>query len=42
LTVGILEVAPSNVGMFWSYTFAGRMLVLLGLAGLATAGRATR
>jgi SPW repeat len=28
--------------MFWSNTFAGAVLVLLGLAGLATAGRATR
>jgi hypothetical protein len=28
--------------MFWSNTIAGAVLVLLGLAGLATAGRATR
>ena len=28
--------------MFWSNTFAGAVLVLLGLAGLATASRATR
>ena len=28
--------------MFWSNTIAGGVLVLLGLAGLATAGRATR
>jgi hypothetical protein len=28
--------------MFWSNTIAGVVLVLLGLAGLATAGRATR
>ena len=28
--------------MFWSNTFAGAVLVLLGLAGLATAGRAAR
>jgi hypothetical protein len=38
--------APAGFGhgrpMFWSNTFAGAVLVLLGLAGLATAGRATR
>jgi hypothetical protein len=28
--------------MYWSNTFAGAVLVLLGLAGLAAAGRATR
>lgn len=33
---------PIATPMFWSNTFAGAVLVLLGLAGLATAGRAAR